>query len=403
MCATKLIVSLFFAVALKPATAEVSLLTDEEEAAAGVALAADDECGRTGSEHCALSALQLRGQKVLAQVQRHDQAASSSTNVSWAGPPFGHPSASISYPTYPGFTLYLAEEFDEPLDLDTDPIWTWSDGGLSEGQVRFVKEAILFEDGKMKIEVSADRKVHTQSCSNAEVGHVDPKPFTSGEMRTRHNLFRYGRYEARMKAPSVQPGDTHVDGNYISTMFVYRDAKFKHWREIDMEVVGDSEGTVMTNMLTADYTSMWRADIQKTKQFNFHDLNVRDSFHTYAFEWLPNSITWFLDGKEIRRYTGDSLPIPDMSGKIMMNLWIFNPRAGFGGKEIWNNRYPLHNEYEYLRFYAWDGDTHYPCPSMDASCLTSDDQYLSSNNPCDGIPQVGKIGHTQPCVARCGA
>ena len=63
----------------------------------------------------------------------------------------GHPDPSKQYPSYPGFTLALVEEFDSPLDLDSDPIWTWSDGGLFEGDVRFVKQQIRFEDGKMKI------------------------------------------------------------------------------------------------------------------------------------------------------------------------------------------------------------------------------------------------------------
>ena len=50
------------------------------------------------------------------------------------------------------YTRYNSkEEFNAPLDLDTDPIWTWSDGGLYEGDVRFVKEQISFSDGKMKI------------------------------------------------------------------------------------------------------------------------------------------------------------------------------------------------------------------------------------------------------------
>merc|ERR1719499_1321771 len=67
--------------------------------------------------------------------------------------PYGHPEPGKSYPQYEGFTLWIVEEFDAPLDLDTDPIWTYSDGGLTEGQVRFVKEGILFRDGKMMVEV----------------------------------------------------------------------------------------------------------------------------------------------------------------------------------------------------------------------------------------------------------
>ena len=139
----------------------------------------------------------------------------------------GHPDPSKSYPSYPGFTLALVEEFDSPLDLDNDPIWTWSDGGLHEGAVRFVKQQIRFEGGKMKI--SADSNpwpgVATQACSHAEVGTVDYKPLVSGEFRSRRNIFRYGRYEVRMKAPDVQPGKPDVDGNFVATMSVD-----SHWK-----------------------------------------------------------------------------------------------------------------------------------------------------------------------------
>merc|ERR1740121_1790329 len=98
--------------------------------------------------------------------------------------PFGHPRHDVIYPVRENFTLWLVEEFEQPLDLDTDPIWTWSDGGLSEGQVRFVKDAITFEGGKMILEVNRGEP-SPQSCSRAEVGMVDSKTLTSGEMRTR--------------------------------------------------------------------------------------------------------------------------------------------------------------------------------------------------------------------------
>jgi len=313
----------------------------------------------------------------------------------------GHPSATKSYPEYPGFTLALVEEFDVPLDLDSDPIWTWSDGGLIEGQIRFAKEGIQFSGGKMIVQTSDTPAVGAQTCSHAEVANIKPKKMTSGELRTRHNMFRYGRYEVRMKAPMVQPGDDKVNGNYVSTMFVFRDAKYKHWREIDFEITGDSTGSITTNVLSADNTDKWRAGIQESKQLQAA-FNTRSEFHTYAFEWLPDSITWYIDGKVVRKKTGGGVSIPQFSGKIMMNLWMFDDRALFGGPEIKNNRYPMHSEYDWFRFYKWDGDKTYPCPGFGTSCLTQDDKYLSSNNPCDGIPQVGTVYGKPPCHASCG-
>eukprot|EP00928_Gymnodinium_smaydae_P075995 TRINITY_DN58_c0_g1_i1.p1 TRINITY_DN58_c0_g1~~TRINITY_DN58_c0_g1_i1.p1 ORF type:complete len:1537 (-),score=346.89 TRINITY_DN58_c0_g1_i1:167-4777(-) len=314
--------------------------------------------------------------------------------------PFGHPSATVDYPKHKGFTLWLVEEFDEPLDLSTDPIWTYSDGGLSEGKVRFVKDAITFKDGKMRIEVSNKGLPQGQSCSHAEVGYVGHKSHTSGELRTRLNLFRYGRYEVSMKAPSVRPGDTHTNGNYISTMFAYRDAKFKHWSEIDIEVTGDRSNAVTSNVLKADGVSSWSPGIQATQQFFLKDFNSREQFHTYAFEWLPKKITWFIDGEVRRQHTGGRVPVPSLSTKIMMNLWVFNG-GGFGGHQVYNNHYPMHNEYDWFRFYKWDGDDKYPCAAMDKSCLTEDDMYLTSNNPCDGIEQLGSLHGRRACTAKC--
>ena len=90
---------------------------------------------------------QLRGMSATNETNATDQK----TLRSASGSVSGHPDPSKTYPSYPGFTLALVEEFDSPLDLDSDPIWTWSDGGLFEGDVRFVKQQIRFEDGKMKI------------------------------------------------------------------------------------------------------------------------------------------------------------------------------------------------------------------------------------------------------------
>ncbi|CAE7733168.1 licB [Symbiodinium sp. CCMP2592] len=312
----------------------------------------------------------------------------------------GHPDPSKQYPSYPGFTLALVEEFDSPLDLDSDPIWTWSDGGLFEGDVRFVKQQIRFEDGKMKITATQNPGYSTQACSHAEVGTVEHKPLVSGEFRSRRNIFRYGRYEVRMKAPDVQPGNPDVDGNFVATMFVFRDAKFRHWREIDIEVTGDSPNSVTTNVLRADNTEFWRPQIASVRTTSVSG-NARAEFHTYGFEWLPDRITWYIDGVPVRSHYGGKPPIPDKSAKVMMNLWIFGPKANFGGRQIYNNRYPMTSEYDWFRFYKWDGETTYPCQRFSTSCLSSDDRYLDGNNPCDGQPMLGTWKGQAACSASC--
>jgi beta-glucanase (GH16 family) len=108
-------------------------------------------------------------------------------------------------------------------------------------------------------------------------------------------------------------------------------------------------------------------------------------FHTYAFEWLPDKITWFVDGVPIRVKTpGGKRPIPQHSAKILMNLWIFSIANGFGGADPGRNVYPMTAEYEWFRFYKWDREDRYPCANPPA-CLPAEDKRKSKNNPADGL------------------
>jgi hypothetical protein len=62
---------------------------------------------------------------------------------------------------------------------------------------------------------------------------------------------------------------------------------------------------------------------------------------------------------------------------------------------------PLTSEYEFIRFYKWDGDDTYPCPDMDESCLSSDDLLLAGNNGCDGI-DMSYEGELLDACPNCG-
>lgn len=370
----------------------VALVSSQNIASFEDLLVIDDACDvKAEGDGCDLSLRQLRG---VIHAHDHELRQKPDDDI------MGSMSASKEYPTYPGFSLKLVEEFDEPIDLDSNPIWTWSDGGLTEGQVRFAKEQVRFGNGTMQIVVEPNPGISLQACSRAEKAVVYPKPLVSGEFRTRYNQFRYGRYEVRMKAPQVQPGNPDIPGNFITTMFVYKDAMFRHWREIDFEVTGDSPTSVTTNVLSANGLAAWQPGIQDAQEVHITG-NARADFHTYAFEWLPDSITWFIDGVQVRRQSGGAIPIPEHPGKIMMNTWIFGPLANFGGKQIHNNRYPMTAEYDWFRFYKWDGDKLYPCPGLSTSCLSEDDLYLSANNPCDGQEQTGLKFGQPPCQVSC--
>jgi hypothetical protein len=126
----------------------------------------------------------------------------------------GHPKPDCDYPIYPGYRLALAEEFDTPFDLDHDPLWTWSDGYSDLGFCRYIKEAISIRDGLATI--TMDRPTvpvspegypsYAEGLRDQYPAVARPSPLTSGEIRTKYNMFRYGRYEFRFKRPALGRG-----------------------------------------------------------------------------------------------------------------------------------------------------------------------------------------------------
>lgn len=288
-------------------------------------------------------------------------------------------------PVYPGFTLVIEEHFDEPLDLNTDPLWTWSDGGSYFDQTRFVEDAITFADGTMRIVTDEPASPVPASHSFAESMTVTSRAVISGELRTRFNNYRYGRYEARIKAPltTLEPSTT---GNFISSFLVTRPPRSIDWREITIDITGGVPDGVLTNVIFAtnayEYGMTKNAAVFPSLGPNFVSAG---QFHDYAFVWKADSVSWFVDGELVRSYglaemTESSGPtIPDLSSKIMLSTRVFNSSWAYGGSMGQLNAYPFTTEVDFIRFYKEDGEI-YPCDAPPA-CLPAEDLHASKNNP----------------------
>ncbi|HVZ74000.1 MAG TPA: glycoside hydrolase family 16 protein [Polyangia bacterium] len=305
----------------------------------------------------------------------------------------GHCSSGVTYDTHAGFTLAMVEDFPGNLDLDTDPIWTWSDGGPHpDGQTRFDKGSITFANGRMIITATSPAGGVAAGTSYAEsdkcktTTSLGKLPVLSGEFRTKYNNYRYGRYEAKLKAPVENTGK-NADGNFLATLFAFRTPKWNYWNEIDIELEANIKGSVAYNTVNpantgnTAYPNSGHAagSVPMGNGFNIQ------TDHVYAFEWTNNNIVWYVDGKMIKDCAGGTCKgdgnasIPNKSAKIMLNLWVFNSAAAFGNPA--NNTYPFHSEYDYFHFYKWDNETTYPY--SDVSKIPQDDLAFSQNNPSE--------------------
>lgn len=182
-----------------------------------------------------------------------------------------------------------------------------------------------------------------------------PVDYISGELRTK-DFFHYGTYKVSMK-PIKNPGT-------VSSFFTYTGPSDNNpWDEVDIEFLGKDTTKVQFNYYTNGHG----------EHEYVHDLgfDASESFHTYAFDWQKDYITWYVDGKAVYTATEN---IPVTPGKIMMNAW-----AGTGVDEWlepFDGKTPLVASYDWFRYTATEPVTA-PLPPVEA-------------------PDINEVTETQP-------
>ncbi|HKL99413.1 MAG TPA: glycoside hydrolase family 16 protein [Mobilitalea sp.] len=189
----------------------------------------------------------------------------------------------------------------------------WSNGFMFDCTWR--GDNITFEDGIMKLTINSD-------------GETSSPKWSGSEYRTK-KFYSYGLYEVRMK-PIKNDG-------VVSSFFTYTGPSDSNpWDEIDIEFLGKD-----TNIVQLNYFTNGIGNHEYIHELGF---DAFEEFHTYAFEWLPDSITWYVDGESIYTATAD---IPSTPGKLMMNVW---PGTGVDSwLKAFDGTVPLTAEYDWFR------------------------------------------------------
>jgi beta-glucanase (GH16 family) len=113
--------------------------------------------------------------------------------------------------------------------------------------------------------------------------------FTSGKVHTRDKQsFLYGRIEARAKIPTG-------GGMWPAFWMMPQDDAYGGWAasgEIDI-----MESANATNWIdgTIHYGGSWPANQYSGGSYNPGGTNFADDYHTYAIEWEPEEIRWYVD------------------------------------------------------------------------------------------------------------
>ncbi|ADV66017.1 glycoside hydrolase family 16 protein [Deinococcus maricopensis] len=142
----------------------------------------------------------------------------------------------------------------------------------------------------------------------------------AAELSTKER-YGYGRYEVRMRAASdsasaKRAGQAHA-GNISAAFSYYDDSR----TEIDVEIEGH-------RIADANFTA-WRGRQDKDWKLakGAAGGSLAAQFHTYAWEWTPGSLRFFVDGREqfLTRKT-----VPQDAAHLILNVWPTND-PGWGG------------------------------------------------------------------------
>lgn len=191
----------------------------------------------------------------------------------------------------------------------------WTNGSMFNCTWR--QSNCTFVDGVMKLTIDMDAQ------GNGSI------PYSGGEFRSRE-FYGYGYYEVCMK-PIKNDG-------VVSSFFTYTGPSDNNpWDEIDIEFLGKDTTKVQLNYFTNGH-----GEHEKIVNLGF---DASEDFHVYAFLWEEDSITWFVDGKQVHKAFTN---IPKTPSKIMMNVW---PGTGVDGwLKAYDGTTPISAEYKYFLY-----------------------------------------------------
>lgn len=197
------------------------------------------------------------------------------------------PTAALADPPGDGWQMKFSDDFNGS-DLDTSkwsPCFFWgspsgcTNGGAGDLQW-FQSDEVSVSDGTLRL--------------RAQKRQSNGKEYTSGMIASHDKFaFQYGYAEFRAKVPK---------GNgYWPTLWLLPQSK--NWPpELDVaEFVGSNTNNVH---MTLHYNSGGKQS--STGWWGGIDFSA--DFHTYAVEWAPDKLVWYVDGVERRRYTGEGIP-----------------------------------------------------------------------------------------------
>ncbi len=245
-------------------------------------------------------------------------------------------------PDLAGWNLLWNDEFDGPT-VDT-AAWELLDrkNSFNNEKQYYLPEQISIDNGNLRITATNEP--------------FDGKAYRSGRMWT-WGEWSYGRFEARAKLPATQ-------GMWPAFWLNPRGVNWPTGGEIDiMENRGSEPFQTSsayhwgTSVGGHQFVSSHYSATEGGSQVNFHD-----SFHTYAVEWDPGVLRYFVDDNLHFTVSETNAPIHATPKSIILNLAV---GGFFDGDPDATTVFPQHFDIDYVR--VWERNGPKPIELLNAS------------------------------------
>lgn len=213
-----------------------------------------------------------------------------------------------------GWRLVFAEEFDGPaLDRErwTTCYWWDQDGctNLGNDELQWYQpEEVTVEDGVLRLTARADPITTPEGDFAYRSGMVTTGRETSDLEDPLGFSFTYGYAEVRARVPA---------GRGLWPAFWLLPVTHESEPEIDvMEILGHDTDTFRAHLHFIDEDG---EDTSRGSRWSGPDFS--EGWHTFAIDWRPGSVTWYVDG--VPRWRFDDVEhIPREPLYLLLNLAV---------------------------------------------------------------------------------
>lgn len=228
-----------------------------------------------------------------------------------------------------GWTLVFEDTFDNTDRLDENKWIEYYRPGRAEykaaqgkGNGKSTKAHYVIENGILKIRIDKDLPKRKDPLTGT-VSSIQTSRFTwDKESKTARTIdkftTKYGWFELRCRMPKGS-------GLHSAFWLLQKDAdKQEYFLEGNRKKIGDGVVEIdIFEMLGAkvdDRINLFNVHFTKSGHYKFpFDFDCSKEFHVWALNWEEGRLTWYLDGKKIKVYEGET---PKEEMYILLGLYM---------------------------------------------------------------------------------